>query len=289
MTSRAENQAAHAAIRPAPMREKDFRRIAEYIYENVGIKLPDGKKTMIEARLQKRLRFLGIPDYAEYCNYVFSEQGQNEELGNLINSVTTNTTDFFREPKHFEHLAQVVLPTWMEQGGRGRTLRIWSAGCSTGMEPYTLAMVLTDFAKENSGFQFSILATDISTRALQTALNAVYDEERVHPVPGELKRRYLLRSKNRAAAQVRVVPELRRKVCFQQLNFMQPFRFKRPMDIIFCRNVIIYFDKPTQERLFGKFCDNLLDGGHIFIGHSESLAGMALPLSQVAPTVYRKI
>ncbi len=274
---------------PSRMTDKEFSRFSEFIYKEVGIKLPPAKKTMVEARLQKRLRLLKIPDHQKYLAFLFSDRGMAEELRNLIDVVTTNTTDFFREPKHFEILVGRVVPQWFAENGPSRSLDIWSAGCSTGMEPYTLAMVLTDHAEHTPGFRFSILATDISTQALQTASRAVYDEDRVAPVPMPFKKKYLLRSKSKDKRLVRIVPELRRAVNFRRLNFMEELDIKNTLDIIFCRNVIIYFDRETQERLFGKFCRVLRPGGYIFIGHSESLSGMDLPLEQMAPTVYRKV
>ncbi|AGW15149.1 CheR family methyltransferase [Megalodesulfovibrio gigas] len=270
------------------LNDAEFNRLASFIYREVGIKMPPGKKTMLEARLLKRLRILKLPDYKSYCDYLFSPAGMTAELHQLIDVVTTNTTDFFREPKHFELLQQNLLPHLANGPCRGRTLRVWSAGCSIGMEPYTLAMVLAEFRERTPGFRFSILATDISTQALEKARAAVYDEERVAPVPKHLKFKYLLRSKDRSRGLVRVVPELRQLVTFQRLNFMEEFSFPDPMDIIFCRNVIIYFDRPTQEVLFQKFCRCLRGGGFLFIGHSESITGMDLPLNQVAPTVYSR-
>jgi chemotaxis protein methyltransferase CheR len=269
------------------MSQKDFERFSRFIYEEVGIKLPPSKKVMVEARLQKRMRLLNIPDHTAYIEFLFSAQGLSEELLNLIDVVTTNTTDFFREPQHFEMLNRSILPNW-HQRNAGRSLKLWSAGCSIGMEPYTLAMVFDDFAQRNPGFRATILATDISTQCLQTAQKAVYDEGRTAQVPRQLKQRYFLRSKDRSKQLVRVVPELRRMVTFKRLNFMEDFRVDM-MDIIFCRNVVIYFDKPTQSRLFDRLCMFLKKGGHLFIGHSESLAGMSLPLQQIAPTVYERI
>ena len=170
-----------------------------------------------------------------------------------------------------------------------KKLRIWSAGCSTGEEPYTLAMVLSEYQERTAGFRFSILATDISTQVIGRAMKAIYPEERVKTMNIERKKKYLLRSKNREAGLVRIVPELRRLVRYERLNFMEEFSFEKPMHIIFCRNVIIYFDRKTQENLLHRFCYNLMPGGHLFIGHSESTTGMDLPLEPVAPTVYRRI
>lgn len=269
------------------MSDKDFQRFAEFIGRECGIKLPPTKKTMLEARLQKRLRALGFSNYAEYSEFLFSPQGLDSELRHLIDQVTTNTTDFFREPKHFEFLSARVLPEWHSRH-RGRPLRVWSAGCSIGAEPYTLAMVFSEFREANPDFRFGIVATDISRQVLQKAHAAIYTEDQARGVPEAMLRKYFMRSKDRARRQVRLVPELRRCVEFRWLNFMEEFGFREPHDIIFCRNVIIYFDKPTQHDLLSRFCQTLRSGGHLFIGHSESLAGMALPLAQAAPTIYRK-
>jgi len=280
------------ALPPRPgllaMTEKEFRRLSEFVHTECGIKLPPSKKVMVEARLQKRLRTLGMPGYRQYYEYLFSPQGLAEELVHLIDVITTNTTEFFREPRHFEVLTQETLPTWRKQYGTARAFHLWSAGCSTGEEPYTLAIVLSEFANQNAGFRFSILATDISTRVLSMARNGVYPEDRVGKLTLDMKRRYLLRSKDRTKRLVRLAPEVRRLVDFQRLNFMEAFAFPEPMDTIFCRNVMIYFDRATQEQLLRKFCSQLRTGGFLFIGHSESLTGMDLPLRQHAPTVYRK-
>lgn len=255
--------------------------------------MPAGKKVMLEARLQKRLRYLGMSTCSEYCNYLFSPEGVENELMQMIDVVTTNKTDFFREPSHFEFLVKIVLPEIIVKpgAGTGKKLMIWSAGCSTGEEPYTLAMVVSEFAQIHPGFDFdcSILATDISTKVLQKAVEAIYDAERVLPVPETLKKKYLLRSKDKSNGLVRIVPELRRMVRFRRLNFIEEdFGFREKMHVIFCRNVIIYFDKPTQERLINKFTRHLIPGGYVFMGHSETLHGMDVPLVQVIPTIYRK-
>ncbi len=271
------------------MNDKDFRRFSEFIHAECGIKLPPSKKTMVEARLQKRLRQLGMPTFREYNDFLFSPAGLSEELGQLIDAITTNTTEFFREPRHFDILRETVLPGWLKAHAHDRKLRLWSAGCSSGEEPYTLAMVLSEFAEDHPGFRFTILATDISIQVLEKARRAIYPEDRVTQMSFELKRKYLLRSKDRQRKLVRIVAGLRDAVTFSRLNFMTEFRFNEPMDIIFCRNVMIYFDRATQETLLGKFCRQLRQDGHLFIGHSESLTGMDLPLRQVAPTVYRRV
>jgi chemotaxis protein methyltransferase CheR len=283
----ARRRTVEACSTTPKMSEADFRRFSQFITAELGIKLPPAKKTMLEARLQKRLRALGLGSHREYCEFLFSPQGMEQELAQLIDVVTTNTTHFFREPRHFEILAAKVIPDVLRRKGRGR-VAVWSAGCSTGEEPYTLAMVLSECAEINPELSFSILATDISTQVLTLAKRAVYAEDRIEGIPEALKRKYLLRSKDRSRRLVRMGPELRSKVNFQRLNFMREFDFREDLDIIFCRNVVIYFDRGTQEELFKRFCGKLIPGGYLFIGHSESLTGMDLPLVQVAPTVYRR-
>ncbi|MBU1039943.1 MAG: protein-glutamate O-methyltransferase [Proteobacteria bacterium] len=271
------------------MSDRTFERFSEFIKTELGIKMPSSKKTLLEARLQKRLRELCMGSHDEYCEYLFSVSGMEEELQNLVDVVTTNTTDFFREPKHFELLSSTILPALLDRRSGSRNVNIWSAGCSSGEEPYTLSMVLSEFARLNPGFTFSILATDISTQVLRMAVRAVYPETKIAPIPVECRKRYLLRSKDRTRRVVRIAKEARNHVRFRRLNFMEEFRFDGQLDVIFCRNVVIYFDRQTQEMLFSRFCRKLSPGGYLFIGHSESLAGMDLPLEPVAPTVYRRI
>jgi chemotaxis protein methyltransferase CheR len=286
--NRAE-QAAPEASNLTRMNDRIFERFSEFIKAELGIKMPTSKKTLLEARLQKRLRELCMSTHEEYCEYLFSPQGMEDELVNLVDVVTTNTTDFFREPKHFDLLTDRVLPELYARGGAGRNVNIWSAGCSSGEEPYTLSMVLGEFARQNTGFTYSILATDISTQVLRMAVRAIYPETKIGPIPQEYRKRYLLRSKDHTRRLVRIGPDARSHVRFRRLNFMEDFTFDGQLDVIFCRNVVIYFDRPTQETLFSRFCRKLAPGGYLFIGHSESLAGMSLPLEPIAPTVYRKV
>lgn len=275
----------------AAMSGKDFARLSEFIHNECGIKMPPAKKTMLEARLLKRLRKLGFRSFTEYCDYVFSPEGAEHELVHMIDVVTTNKTDFFREPVHFEYLTRTALPELIRRAGAGisKNLVIWSAGCSSGEEPYSLAIALSEFAGQYPGFRFTVLATDISTRMLEKARTGIYEEERADPVPMQLKCKYFLRSKDRSKGLVRIVPELREMVKFRRLNFMDDdFGFREKLDIIFCRNVIIYFDRPTQEALINRFCRYLIPGGYVFMGHSETLHGLDVPLVQAAPTIYRR-
>ncbi len=290
---RGGNHGHHAprGDRDSGLSQRDFGRLSAFVHEHCGIKLPPSKKTMLEARLRRRLRALDMKSYDEYCEYLFGPGGRTDEIVRMIDLVTTNKTDFFREPAHFEFLVRNCLPEFCDpaRGGGWRKLSVWSAGCSTGEEPYTLAMVLSDFADTRPGFRFSILATDISTKVLEKAALGIYDEERADPVPSVMKRKYLLKSRDRSKGLVRVGPALRALVDFRRLNLMdEEFGLREPLDVIFCRNVIIYFDKATQEGLVNRFARHLAPGGYLFLGHSETLCGMDAPLVQMAPTVYRR-
>jgi chemotaxis protein methyltransferase CheR len=271
--------------------KRDFERLSTYIYGELGIQITDSKKTMLCGRLAKRLRALQLESVAQYCDYLFSSAGQKMERVELFDAVTTNKTDFFRESTHFDYLTSTVLPAWQQSPRAGRSFRIWSAGCSSGEEPYTMAMVLSEYAEQcGSPFDFEIIATDISTRVLDHAKAAIYHTDRIAPVPASMRRKYLRRSKDRSSNLVRIAPHLRRKVRFGRLNFMDgTFQLPYTMDVIFCRNVIIYFDGSTRERLVQKFCRHLHPGGYLFLGHSESLHGFELPLRQVASTIYERI
>jgi chemotaxis protein methyltransferase CheR len=273
----------------AQLSEKDFRRLSSFIHQSCGITLPPAKKTMIEGRIRKRLRALGIDSFHTYCDFLFSPAGMKSEYIDLIDVVTTNKTDFFREPDHFDYLSQTVLPEMM-LSIRRKKLNVWSAACSTGEEAYTLAMVLSEFAQTRPGFDFSIFATDISTMVLEKARLGIYDHERVAPIPMLLRRKYLLKSRNKEKALVRIGPELRGCVTFRRLNFLEEkYDIRERMDVVFCRNALIYFDRPTQELIVTRFVRHMKHGGYLFVGHSESLHGMDLPLEQTATTVYRKM
>jgi chemotaxis protein methyltransferase CheR len=267
----------------------DFERLRSLIYAESGINLGADKKTMLEIRLKRRLKSLAIPSVADYCSRVFGPAGKQDELVHLIDVVTTNKTDFFREAGHFEYLVSKALPDLARRNGPNHSSLIWSAGCSTGEEPYTLAMVLSEHSQKCPGFRFSILATDISTQVLAKARAGIFRSEMVRPVPRDLQRKYFMRSRDPASDLVRVVPELRAMVEFRRVNFMDAnFGLSENPDIIFCRNVIIYFDRATQERLLKKLTRQLAPGGFFFAGHSESLQGMDLPLIPVAPSAYRR-
>jgi len=266
----------------------DLNRVCALIYEHAGIKIDADKRIMLEGRLKRRMTELKLETYHKYCKYLFSDgRHEAEELVPLIDAVSTNKTDYFREKEHFDFLVAKALPELCGKG-RSRQILIWSAGCSTGEEPYTMAIVLTEYARTHPSFHFRVLATDISTAVLARAELAVYTTEVVSPVAPELRKRYFMRNRNRDTNLLRVVPELRATVEFRRLNLMEDFALPEKADIIFCRNVIIYFDRPTQEKLFVKFARQLNDDGYIFIGHSESLNHMDVPLDSIAPAVYKK-
>jgi chemotaxis protein methyltransferase CheR len=276
---------------PATLSDKQFNRFSAFIYDNVGIKMPHVKKTMLEARLQKRLKANAIHSFEEYGDFVFSSEGRAAELIHLIDVVTTNKTDFFRESGHFDFMVKTALPNVLQD--RGDVLRdpvrIWSAGCSTGEEPYTLAMVLSEFAVGRPNFRAAITASDICTQVLQTAKTGIYPEERTDPIPLNLKKKYLTRSREKSKSLVRISSAVRSLVTFKRINFMDDdFGLSEKMDIIFCRNVVIYFDKQTQQTLMKKFYKQLRPGGYLFIGHSETLSGLDIDFKAVASTVYRK-
>jgi chemotaxis protein methyltransferase CheR len=279
-------------IYKAVMSSEDFKKLSSFIYQEYGIKMPEVKKTMLQSRLHKRLRELNMTSYKDYVNYVFSKEGQQSEIIHMIDMVSTNKTDFFREPVHFDYLHSNVLPEIIQSNRSTRNIKIWSAGCSSGEEPYTIAMSISEFNIQNPSmaFDFNILATDISTRVLKSAADAVYKEARVEVLPISLKKRYLLKSKDRLSPTVRIIPELRHKINFQRLNFMDNhYNVSDNFDIVFCRNVLIYFDRETQEKVINRLCSKLKPNGYFFLGHSESITNFNVPLKQLKPTIFRRI
>jgi chemotaxis protein methyltransferase CheR len=273
------------------MSDKLFIRFKEFIEAELGIRMPDAKKTMLQARLQKRLRKLSISTFEDYYAYVFSQKGKESELHHMIDVVTTNKTDFFREPGHFEYLSQKVLPN-MVYGRKDSVKRVnvWSAGCATGEEPYTLAMVLSDFALKCQEFNFLVIGTDISTHVLTKAETGIYDEERIEPIPHLMRKKYLLKSKDKTKRLIRIAPEIRKHTRFLRLNLMDShYNLPEFMDIIFFRNVLIYFKRETQEKVLNQMSRHLTHGGYLFVGHSETLSGLKIPFVQESATVYRKV
>jgi chemotaxis protein methyltransferase CheR len=273
---------------PARLNDKDFTRLSEFITDEFGITMPDNKRIMLQSRLQKRLKELCFDNFSDYVDYLFSSKGMEEEVIHIMDLVSTNKTDFFRENVHFEYLLNTLLPDLCPPGSK-RTLKFWSAGCSSGEEPYTLAMILSEFRKKNPLTDFLIYGTDISTRMLKIAAQAIYNEDRTNNIPPELKKKYLLRSSNGEHKKVRIVPELMEKIIFSHLNladdvYSVPFVF----DVVFCRNVLIYFDREIQEKIILKICSRIRREGYLFLGQSESVAGFNLPLKHLQPTIFMK-
>ena len=268
---------------------RDFARLTDLIRTQAGICLGPEKKTMVEVRLKRRLRTLNMTSYRDYCDFIFRHGGGETEIVSLINVITTNKTDFFREPAHFDYLVQHALPELSEKTSDGHPLIVWSAGCSSGEEPYTLAMVLSEYAAAHSGFRFRILATDISTTVLDKAVLGIYSAEAIEPVAIPMRKKYLLRSRDRNSNRVRVAPAIRRAIDFRRINFMDAeYALGERVAVIFCRNVLIYFDRPTQQAILNKIVSNLAPSGYLFVGHSETLHDMDLPVVPVAPALYRK-
>lgn len=267
--------------------QRDFRQLAQYIYDYCGIKMPETKRSMLEGRLRKRLRATGCATFGDYCNFLFREGGMEAESIHLIDVVTTNKTDFFREPNHFEYLEQVALPTLAANGHR--RIRAWSSACSTGAEPYTMAMVLAEATDRNVIQDYNILATDLSTDVLKKAHAGIYTRDLIEPVPSDMAKKYVMQPHDRQRSDVRISPRLRSKVGFARLNLMDPkYQIGEPVQLIFCRNVLIYFDKKTQIHVLSQLCNCLMPGGYLFIGHSETVTGIDLPVRQVANTVFKK-
>lgn len=267
--------------------QSNFKRLADLIQGYSGIKMPPNKRTMLEGRLRRRMRATGITTLDGYCHYLFQEDGLDAEIIHLIDAVTTNKTEFFREPAHFAFLESQALPELTAHGRR--TIKAWSAACSIGAEPYSLAMVLEEHRRLSSGGDYAILCTDLSTEVLRLALAGVFSEAMIAPVSHELRRRYLLQSKDPMRNQVRIAPQLRSKLRFARLNLIDSgYPVERDMDLIFCRNILIYFDKATQSAVLGRLCEHLRPGGYLFLGHSESIVGIDLPVKQVANTVFQR-
>lgn len=270
------------------LNSRNFDLLSRYIYDYSGIKMPLAKKTMLEGRLRRRLRFVGLDGLNQYCDYLFKEDGIQSEAIHLIDAVTTNKTDFFREPAHFDHLTNKGLPDLVGQGHR--RLRVWSSACSIGAEPYTLAMVIEDFNGASGGPDYQILATDLSTDVLRVARRGIYSNAMIEPVDDERRKRYVMEPRDAGRGEVRIHPKLRSKVGFARLNLMDAsYNVGEAMHVIFCRNVLIYFDKKTQEKVLSRLCDKLAPGGYLYVGHSETITGFALPVRQVANTVFQKV
>lgn len=266
----------------------DFQKISRLIYSVCGIYLPESKQILVEGRIRKRMKALCIDEYKVYAEYLFSKDGYDNELVHLIDVITTNKTDFFREPVHFDYIKNAALPELIKDSGVNG-ISAWSAGCSTGEEPYTLAIVLEEYLAALS-IPYFIFASDISINVLKKAESAIYDAELVDVISLELKKKYLLKSIDENKKIVKIAPKLRSRVDFRRINFMDEiYDVPDNLDIVMCRNVIIYFDKETQFKVLQKIAEKIRKGGYLFIGHSETLMNMKLPLKRMASTIYMKV
>lgn len=278
-----------SVVNEVKLDEKVFQRISDLVYKHCGINLHAGKKELVRARLAKRLRLLKIDTFPEYIEFAVNDP-TGDEFTNLVDSISTNLTSFFRENQHFEYLKKEFLPGVIAEKSKSgdRLIRAWSAGCSSGEEPYSIAITLLEAIKMDRNLSAKILATDISTQILAKAKAGVYDAERVAPVAPELKNRYLTFEKDGNDKVFKVGKALKDIIFFGHLNLMDEWPIKVPLDFIFCRNVMIYFDKTTQERLVNRYWQNLNPGGLLFTGHSESLTGINHNFRYVQPTIYVK-
>ncbi len=265
----------------------DFTRIAQLVEASAGIRLPEAKREMVYSRLSRRLRELKLTEFSAYLE-LLEQDDAGTEMGQFINAITTNLTAFFRENHHFEFLREQLLPALAAQG-RQRRLRIWSAGCSTGEEPYSIAMVVREVLGSARGWDAKILATDLDTNVLATASRGLYPLERTRGIGEGRLGRFFLRGRGDNAGWVRVKPELQELISFRQLNLLGPWPLRGPFDLIFCRNVVIYFSKETQRRLFDRYADILKPDGHLFIGHSESLFKVCERFRLVGSTTYQRV
>jgi len=268
--------------------DSEFEFLRKFVYTHCGISLGEHKRQLVQGRLFRRLRALGLQQFSSYCELL--QRDPQSELGELASVISTNVTSFFREVHHYDLLVAELLPRWLEDKRRsGERLRIWSAGCSTGEEPYALAMVLAEAIEQNgSKADARILATDLSPQALETARKGVYPLERLAGISAERCRRWMLRGEGEYDGLACVHPRLRELVTIEPLNLLHPWPMRGPFDAIFCRNVVIYFDQPTKQRLFRRYAELLPVGGYLFLGHSESLHGISEDFELIGRTVYRK-
>lgn len=259
--------------------------IAQFIYERCRIRLHDGKHALIKARLGKHVRKHGFADLAEYCHFLKTTAGE-DEFTEVTDALTTNFTHFLREKDHFDFLVGTALPLLLSHGAK--ECRIWCAASSSGEEPYSIAMYLCEYSSTDRQIQWSLEASDISTRVLDQARLGVYPLDRMTAVPEEWMRKYFQKGVGKWEGQCRVKPTLSERIAFRQINLTEPYNHPCLFQAVFCRNVLIYFDRPTQQRLLEHLCQFIAPNGYLFVGHSESLNGLKLPVRCVHPSVYQR-
>lgn len=273
------------------IKNSDFEMIRHLVYERSGINLTPEKKLMVEARLRKRVKELKLENIDRYFEHLNSQLDNEEEIISLLNVISTNKTDFFRESEHFQYLKDNILHKYIASDSykSGNPFKIWCAASSTGEEPYTISFVLKEFQENETFFNFELYASDISTKVLEKAYLGIYEEEKAKDIPYELRQKYLLKSKNRKSGLVRVKPEIRKLVKYFRLNLKDDeYKVPQNFDVIFCRNVLIYFDKKMQEEVIISLSNHLKSGGYLITGHAETLSGMNLPLKRITSTIYQK-
>ena len=278
---------ASEKVREFQFTESMFEQIRELVKHHTGIVLSDGKQDMVYGRLTRRLRALDLSDFDSYLTLIKREDEQ--ELTHLVNAITTNLTSFFREEHHFEYLKNTVFPSLVEKNAATQKIRIWSAGCSTGEEPYSIAMVVREFFEDYDGWDVKVVATDLDSNVIDKGKAGVYDIGRVDGLSLEYKKRWMKRGKGDQSNLVKMKSELQNLITFKQLNLLHGWPIKGPIDIIFCRNVVIYFDKETQRNLFDRYADVLSSDGHIFIGHSENMFNVCDRFESLGNTIYQRI
>ncbi len=269
--------------------EAEFKRIQVFMLDNLGIKLSPIKIVMVNSRLIKRLKNTGIGNFKDYLDYALSSEGKKSgEFECMIDELTTHKTEFFRENDHFNFLRDKVLPNF--NCDLRNPFKIWSAGCSTGEEPYTLAIVLTEHQLKNQGFDFTIYATDVSNASVMKAFRAIYNKDTVKGVDNNLVKKYFLAGKDENENKIRVVKNLREKVHFSILNLVDDYFFQsNSLDVVFCRNTLIYFDDVSKREVVSKLIDKVKPGGYLFVGLSETVTQYSTSIKQVSPSVYMKI
>jgi chemotaxis protein methyltransferase CheR len=281
---RGGNPVSNENLSQTELRSADFETISQLVYKLSGIRLTSGKEQLVRSRLAKRLRSLGLPNFSAYLRFV-KEDRTAQELNIMIDSLTTNKTSFFRENQHFDYMRACILPE-LKKSRAG--IRLWSAGCSSGEEPYSIAMLLREEWPSVERSRLRILATDISARMLTKAQAGEYDKESLHEIPSIYLSKYFDVVSSNSARIYRVHDSIKTMVQFARLNLMDRWPMKGSFDVIFCRNVMIYFDSQTQRDLIERFYDMLVPGGHLLVGHSESLAANSRGFRYVQPATYRK-
>ncbi len=266
--------------------DAEYEELRRIIEQSVGIALASGKRDLVYGRVSRRVRALGLSSFAEYLARL--RKGDQAELEELVNAMTTNVTQFFRESHHFDYLRETFLPEMVQRHQRDRVIRIWSAGCSSGEEPYSIAVVMAEFLDAHPGWRAEIWATDVDGAILRQAEEGVYPMESLKDVSQERLRRFFLRGKGVNEGKVRVGKSLREIVQFQRVNLIEPWRIRQSFDAVFCRNVIIYFDRAHKKQVVEGFADHLAPKGHLFLGHSESLHGLTDRYQLIGKTIYRR-